>query len=45
MLTKGTKLTLNNLCKVLSSGLEKSPTDFEKREFGIQALGSYDYEN
>ena len=45
MITKGSKLTLSKLWKVLSTGLDKWVTDFEKRQFGMETLARYDYEN
>ncbi|CAI2382178.1 unnamed protein product [Moneuplotes crassus] len=43
MLKKGSKLTLPQLWKTLSAGLQEAVSDFEKREFGLDTMSKYDF--
>ena len=45
LLERGEKVGLTQLSKILAAGLEECQTEAEKKEFGLQALKIYDYEN
>ena len=45
LLSKGEKVGLKQLGKILSTGMSELETDEEKMNFGLQAMGIYDREN